>query len=351
MKYTTLINLTISILLLSLIKYSFEASEHLDMKILSSASSAGWILQKLNISEKHIPTLSPEAKLKVKKFINSRVERSVEQRKTQEEEKEEEEETTCSFDDQLIHSKVSAIINNARDPNNRGFGQETIYMYLSHYVDIPPAYLGGCKKNDESPYYANWITNDDRDVYDSFLRVLDGLNKMEDFRNLLNTVKDIKGKIDDFEEYFYENDFCGYVKKQLKDKAKDELKDFGYNYVLEGQSLSEYLEGKMDELTEYFENSESTGSPEDEAIKKITESISKKFITQESVESVLDAFGVVFEMAAGSFSLFTASITMVNLPLLFITTLGPKAAVAGMLYSLSGRLAGRVLRVIEEGGY
>ena len=68
-------------------------------------------------------------------------------------------------------------------------------MYLSHYVDIPPAYLGGCKKNDESPYYANWITNDDRDVYDSFLRVLDGLNKMEDFRNLLNTVKDTKSNI------------------------------------------------------------------------------------------------------------------------------------------------------------
>lgn len=350
MKYTTLINLTISILLLSLIKYSFEASEHLDMKILSSASSAAWILQKLNISEKHIPTLSPEAKLKAKKFINSRVERSVEQRKTQEEEKEDEE-TTCSFDDQLIHSKVSAIINNARDPNNRGFGQETIYMYLSHYVDIPPAYLGGCKKNDEEPYYANWITNDDRDVYDSFIRVLDGLNKMDDFRNLLNNLKDIKEKFDDLEELFYERDFCGYAKNQLKDKGKDELKEFGYNHVLEGQSLSEFLESKMDELTEYFENSASTGSPEDEAIKQITESISKKFITQESVESVLDAFGVVFEMAAGSFSLFGAAITMANLPLLFITTLGPKAAVTGMLYSLSGRLAGRVLRVIEEDGY
>ena len=49
-------------------------------------------------------------------------------------------------------------------------------MYLSHYVDIPPEFMGEtCDANDEEPYYANWITNDDRDTYESFIRVINGV--------------------------------------------------------------------------------------------------------------------------------------------------------------------------------
>ncbi len=66
-----------------------------------------------------------------------------------------------------------AELNKRRDPNAKDIYQETKYMYLSHYVDIPtgPRYVVDPSMS-EGRYLCAWITNDDRETYDTYLKFL-----------------------------------------------------------------------------------------------------------------------------------------------------------------------------------
>ena len=168
----------------------------------------------------------------------------------------------------------------------------------------------------------------------------------EEFMNLLDIAKDMKGKLEDYQNEIIENGFSKFVRNKIEKFLKDNLRDFGSN-LIDGKSPGEYFEEKFNEIAEHF-NFIDEDTPEDEIISKINEKLGKDFVDSESLDAVKDAFAVAFETAIGSVTPITAAITIAKLPLLFLTTLGPKAAVAGMLYNLSGRLAGRVERVIFE---
>lgn len=71
----------------------------------------------------------------------------------------------------LAHAYATAEVNSARDRNARDIGTETTYMYLSHYVDLPqdPTQYP-VDYNSYANRYAAWITQDDRRVFDQYLR-------------------------------------------------------------------------------------------------------------------------------------------------------------------------------------
>ncbi|WP_158375600.1 hypothetical protein [Cellulosimicrobium cellulans] len=71
----------------------------------------------------------------------------------------------------LAHAYTMAEVNSARDRDARDIGTETVYMYLSHYVDLPqdPTQYP-VDHNSNANRYAAWITPDDRRVFDQYLR-------------------------------------------------------------------------------------------------------------------------------------------------------------------------------------
>jgi hypothetical protein len=343
MKHKTLIYYLTCILFICLLKNSYEEDDdNLDIDYVMALESKGWILDQLGITEDDIPKLTDKAMKAAKKYIKGRVKKGIVDML-----KVPKKEGPCDSKQQLIHAKVAAIINCQKDPNNRGLSRETVYMYLSHYIDIPPAYIGEtCNANDEEPYYANWITDDDRDVYESFIRVINGVKAVEEFMNALDFLKGAKGKLEDFQKDIIEKGFYDFVKDKFKKKFKDFLKDFGSN-LISGKSPREYFKDKFDEIAEHF-NYIDEDTPEDEVISKIQEKLGKDFLDSDMLDCASDAITASFETAIGNLSPITAAFTIAKLPLMFLTTLAPKAAVTSMLYSLSGRVAGRVMRIIEE---
>lgn len=72
--------------------------------------------------------------------------------------------------DKWIYASKIAAINKNRDPNFTGLGYETVYMYLSHFVDIKTGILDRVNPYySDNVYYSAWIVNDDRKTYDTFL--------------------------------------------------------------------------------------------------------------------------------------------------------------------------------------
>lgn len=72
--------------------------------------------------------------------------------------------------ERLAYSWYIAEVNAARDRRAGPLESETVYMYLSHYVDTPRGvYPGLDAHSNHDQYYAAWISDDDRRVYDQFL--------------------------------------------------------------------------------------------------------------------------------------------------------------------------------------
>ncbi|WP_065571991.1 hypothetical protein [Microbacterium oleivorans] len=70
----------------------------------------------------------------------------------------------CSDTGALVaHARQVAAMNKARDTRAKSLDEETVYMYMSHYFDLPSP----CASN--TAYYPSWITNSDRQAYGNFL--------------------------------------------------------------------------------------------------------------------------------------------------------------------------------------
>lgn len=74
--------------------------------------------------------------------------------------------TDCTDTGALVaYARQVAAMNNARDPNAGGLDAETVYMYMSHFFDLPSM----C--GNPAAYYPDWITNSDRTAYNNYLSV------------------------------------------------------------------------------------------------------------------------------------------------------------------------------------
>lgn len=89
------------------------------------------------------------------------------------------------FAQRFAYSAYISEVNNRRDRNKTTADMENIYMYLSHYVDMAPNHVGSSLSyNSNDGFFSAWITNQDRQVYDDYLRFVLTAEQLEDFRSM-----------------------------------------------------------------------------------------------------------------------------------------------------------------------
>ena len=75
-----------------------------------------------------------------------------------------------NYENRLKHAYGDAISNMLIDSNHRGISKEATYMFMSHYIDMPAEHAGSsANHNCNDGYYSKWITNEDRNVYDTYI--------------------------------------------------------------------------------------------------------------------------------------------------------------------------------------
>ena len=322
-----------TITILCLLSFTFvnvaAKSEHLDIMYLSSANSIGNIFKMLNLTMENIPKISPTIIGKVKNFIEKIISSLPENKK--------EENSARTDQEKLIHAKVSALINMQRDTNAKNFGDEFVYMYLSHYVDIPYEYLGTtCSENDGEPYLANWITNEDRITYQNFLSTIHCTEILEKCRKVFSDLTGIIDKFEAFEEAFYEKNYAGLVENIIED-------------LVGNGKIDETPVKIVGETTEHIiDLLGSTNLSEEEIIKEVEESIGRDVISEDMKKGIFGTANILLQMSVGSASIFSAVTTMINFSVLMYTSLVPEAAHVAMLYSLSMRVAERTWRYLGD---
>lgn len=91
---------------------------------------------------------------------------------TEEQKKEAEKklEKARKISDKWVYASQMAKENMQRDGNAKDVNKETLYMYLSHYVDIRTGVLDTVNPNiSNDGYFSAWIVNDDRRAYDQYV--------------------------------------------------------------------------------------------------------------------------------------------------------------------------------------
>ncbi len=75
------------------------------------------------------------------------------------------------------------------DRNAKDLEIETVYMYLSHYIDVSdPSVVTPVDYNSHDGYFSAWITNDDRTTYDTYMSKGSAINTSRNLKNVVSGV-------------------------------------------------------------------------------------------------------------------------------------------------------------------
>lgn len=107
---------------------------------------------------------------------------------------------------------IAYAINCAEWSMNKGRGHnladESTYMFVSHYIDIDTYYTDtslsfltdGASRSEAPKYYCKWITDDDRNAYDTYL----GLHQVNSKANFLyegfRSICSLNGDVNDIDK-------------------------------------------------------------------------------------------------------------------------------------------------------
>ncbi|MBZ2066317.1 hypothetical protein K1I94_05350 [Streptococcus sanguinis] len=95
--------------------------------------------------------------------------------------------------DKWDYASQMAQQNMQRDGNARDINKETVYMYLSHYIDIKTGILDTVNpyiSNDG--YFSAWIVNDDRRAYDQYLSKALPVEQVATGVKMIKSIIDVK---------------------------------------------------------------------------------------------------------------------------------------------------------------
>lgn len=104
--------------------------------------------------------------------------------------------------DQWVYALQMAIQNKKRDSNVKDVDKEAMYMYMSHYIDIPTGIIvnGVDKSISNEQYFSAWITPDDRRVYDVYMNGMKIIDTMHGIANTALNVLDFISSIEDVQD-------------------------------------------------------------------------------------------------------------------------------------------------------
>ncbi|AWB89158.1 hypothetical protein C2138_06060 [Salinibacterium hongtaonis] len=232
--------------------------------------------------------------------------------------------TACTPGGRAAYAAQIAAVNSARDSNARTPAQETMYMYLSHYIDMSPSHVGTtCNHNSEAPRYSAWITSSDRNAYDQFLATMNLTSAVTTFGDAVSAAGVLQGSPNLTRNISKVADAAAFL---------TEAADFTF-------SANAAL-GLADQLVVSHQN----GDTAEQAIADLEASLSPDMPTTYAAA----ATGVAAALLAPSIVLPVVGIGLAVLPV--YTMLGATiinyAAWSSLIYTSNSRVSGRMMRYL-----
>ncbi len=233
----------------------------------------------------------------------------------------------------LAYAAAVAQTNAARDPDARDIGSETAYMYLSHYVDlksgVDPTTLAVDALSNRSDYYSAWITDDDRMVYDSFLRISRYTRMADDLRQagtaLVGLAESGSAVLSD-------------VRQGVSDgAARVRVGVSGANLASSGDALATTVPRTI----RLFNNADDPAALIDAVESNIAQETDQALA--EAASDIVLTVAFLVAGGAGGF-LLPAAIAVLSVDAAMIKDMIDGAAIAGLRYTINGRYSGRMMR-------
>ncbi|QEE62447.1 hypothetical protein FVA74_13345 [Salinibacterium sp. dk2585] len=232
--------------------------------------------------------------------------------------------TPCTQGGRAAYAAEIAAINSARDQNAGTAAEETMYMYLSHYIDMSPSHVGSsCNHNSGAPRYSAWITDSDRSAYNQFLSTTNLAGAVSDFGTALSmapslaTSRDLTLRLETLGDY---------------GAALVELTSLGFTADTARSLVPQLIESRV------------AGDSPEAAIADLEAALMPNI----SAPVLPAAVGLI--AAAVSPSLLPAVVEVGLAVLPVFTMLGPTivnwAAWSGLIYSSNSRVSGRMMRYL-----
>lgn len=199
--------------------------------------------------------------------------------------------------------------------------QEVIYMYLSHYVDVPrPLAASNGISNNSTGLLAQYIRNRDREAYDLYLSRGSGIQAAKNIKNLISFGASAPGDV---------KDSINWLRGE---KRKVELIGHG------GEIILDAIDG-VQAFNSIQESMQAGKSPED-IIDSVRERLQPKY--GEMSEEIAKGFSeIVFSIAAGNLTPQGAIITATGIAFDLSMNIYDTLTFIGMRIDFSARYSGR----------
>lgn len=227
--------------------------------------------------------------------------------------------TDCSNTGALVsYSQQVAEANDAIDPNATTLGAETVYMYLSHFFDLPTV----C--GDNTAVYPDWIVNDDRSVYDSYLAASNHVELATTIPQMILDANTVSAPGTTLSKVFVSGP--GAVLAAGLD---------GVNRFDAGQSVIDEMQTVMTLLN-------ANNSPET-IVSQMQADLSSTWTDADTVNAVISTAAALMSPSIGG-ALFGLGSVVIGFELTGVNTIMQRAAFNSMRLSTSGRAAERMMR-------
>lgn len=232
--------------------------------------------------------------------------------------------TDCSNTGALVsYSQQVAAMNDAIDPDATTLGQETVYMYMSHFFDLPSI----CADN--TAYYPDWITNDDRLVYNSYLAVSNNVQLATTIPQMILNAEAIAA------------DPIAPAAKVVASGAGTRLaKNLvdGTNRLAAGRSL-------LGEAHTVVTLLNANATPE-AIVTQMQADLSSTWTNADTVGAIIGTVAALMMPTVGA-ALFSLGTIVIGFELTGVNTIMQTAAYNSMRLSTSGRVSGRMIRAFD----
>lgn len=231
--------------------------------------------------------------------------------------------TDCSNTGALVaYSQQVAAMNDAIDPDATTLGQETVYMYMSHFFDLSSI----CADN--TAYYPDWITNDDRLVYNSYLAVSNNVQLATTIPQMILNAEAIAA------------DPIAPAAKVVASHAGARLVRAvdGVNRANAGRSL-------LGEAQTVATLLNANATPE-AIVTQMRADLSSTWTNADTVGAIIGTVAALMMPTAGA-ALFSLGTIVVGFELTGVNTIMQTAAYNSMRLSTSGRVSGRMIRAFD----
>ena len=151
------------------------------------------------------------------------------------------------------YAKKMAEKNKKTDSNATELEKEIIYMYMSHFIDIPTGILSEVDPSiSEEGYFSLYITNDDRAAYELYFQKQGDKRNIRDMCTGIKSIQDISNKEvyeeilsvkDKVRDVFLESRsvFEGIKKIAQNSEEGKEIYDMGKTYIEIGDTIKKVI--------------------------------------------------------------------------------------------------------------